>query len=62
MAAKVVKVFIKNSDGQYRIERTEPEGFEDMLRKAVAMDPLFIGIEIGQNLTEGILLDFEIEE
>lgn len=62
MAAAEVKVKIKSANGDYHIEETDPPGWEDMFRKFVAHDPLFLGIEIGKNIDEGILFKFEVSE
>lgn len=61
MAAEEVTVKIKAHNGGYIIEETNPPGWLDMFKKFVASDPLFLGIEIGQNLSDGILFKFEIE-
>lgn len=57
-----VIVHISNSGGQYNIHSTEPVGWEDFFRKALLANPLFLGIEIGQNLVEGIHFNFVIDE
>lgn len=61
MAAEEVLVKLKDHNGGYVIEKTDPPGWLDMFRKFAASDPLFLGVEIGQNLDEGILFKFEIE-
>lgn len=61
MAAEVVTVKIKAANGDYVIQETTPSGWLDMFLKFAAHDPLFLGIEIGQNLVDGILFKFEIE-
>lgn len=61
MAVEEVIVKIKANEGDYSIEETTPSGWIDMFRKFAAHDPLFLGVQIGQNLDEGILFKFEIE-
>jgi len=61
MAAEVVEVKIKSANGDYVIESTNPPGWLDMLRKFAAHDPLYLGIEIGRNLEDGILFKFEVD-
>ena len=61
MAAATVHVKLKAENGDYVIDSVDPPGWKDMIDMFVKHDPLFLGIEIGKNLDEGILFDFEIE-
>lgn len=62
MAAELVTVKIQAHNGSYTITETDPPGWLDMFKKFAASSPLFLGVEIGQNLQDGILFQFEIDE